>query len=81
MRQTGLFPRLLVDVVTIDEKSDAMQSSFSRMADYYEKRLDQRVQKLLGMIEPISIAIVGLVISFIGIAIITPLYSIYQNFG
>ena len=81
MRQTGLFPRLLVDVVTIGEKSGAMQSSFSRMADYYEKRLDQRVQKLLGMIEPISIAIVGLVISFIGIAIITPLYSIYQNFG
>jgi len=57
-----------------------MQSSFSRMADYYERRLDQRVQRLLGMIEPASIILVGLVISFIGIAIITPLYSIYQGF-
>ena len=79
MQQAGLFPRLLVDVVAIGEKSGTLQSSFDRMADYYEKRLDRRVQKLLSMIEPASIIIVGLVISFIGIAIITPLYSIYQN--
>jgi type IV pilus assembly protein PilC len=79
MQQTGLFPRLLVDVVAIGEKTGSLQYSFTTMADYYEKRLDQRVQKLLSMIEPASIILVGLIISFIGIAIITPLYSIYQN--
>ncbi len=79
MQQAGLFPRLLVDVVAIGEKTGSLQYSFTTMADYYEKRLDQRVQKLLSMIEPASIIIVGLIISFIGIAIITPLYSIYQN--
>jgi type II secretory pathway component PulF len=51
------------------------------MADYYEKRLDQKVQRLLGMIEPASIIIVGLVIAFIGIAIISPMYSIYRTLG
>ena len=81
MQKASIFPRLLVDVVAIGEKSGTLQSSFSRLADYYEKRMDQRVQKLLSMIEPASIIIVGLVISFIGIAIITPLYSVYQNFG
>lgn len=79
MQKAGIFPRLLVDMVAIGEKTGTLQSSFSAMADYYEKRLDQRVQKLLSMIEPASIIIVGLIISFIGIAIITPLYSIYQN--
>ncbi|OGO20290.1 MAG: hypothetical protein A2Z15_09455 [Chloroflexi bacterium RBG_16_50_11] len=79
MQKTGFFPKLLVDVVTIGEKTGTLQSSFSTMADYYEKRLDQRVQKLLSMIEPASIIVVGLIISFIGIAIITPLYSIYQK--
>ena len=79
MQKAGFFPKLLVDVVAIGEKTGTLQSSFSTMADYYEKRLDQRVQKLLSMIEPASIIIVGLIISFIGIAIITPLYSIYQN--
>jgi type IV pilus assembly protein PilC len=81
MQKAGFFPRLLIDVVAIGERTGTLQSSFSTMADYYEKRLDMRVQRLLSMIEPASIIIVGLIISFIGIAIITPLYSIYQNVG
>jgi len=79
MSKVKLFPRLLVDMVSIGEKTGTLQSSFATMADYYEKRLDIRVQRLLGMIEPASIIVVGLVISLIGIAIITPLYSIYQT--
>jgi type IV pilus assembly protein PilC len=79
MAAAGIFPRLLVDMVSIGEKTGTLQSSFATMADYYEKRLDIRVQRLLGMIEPASIIIAGLVIALIGVAIITPLYSIYQT--
>jgi type IV pilus assembly protein PilC len=79
MTKSPLFPRLLVDMVYIGEKTGTLPSSFAAMADFYEKKLDQRVQKLLAMIEPASIIIVGLIIGFIGIAIITPLYSIYQT--
>jgi type IV pilus assembly protein PilC len=81
MQRAGFFPKLLIDVVAIGERTGTLQSAFSTMADYYEKRLDMRVQRLLGMIEPVSILIVGFVISFIGVAIIMPLYSIYQNVG
>jgi type IV pilus assembly protein PilC len=79
MATEGMFPRLLVDMVSIGEKTGTLQSSFATMADYYEKRLDMRVQRLLGMIEPASIIVAGLVIALIGVAIITPLYSIYQT--
>jgi type IV pilus assembly protein PilC len=81
MQKSRFFPRLLTDVVAIGERTGTLQHSFSTMADYYEKRLDIRVQKLLAMIEPASIIIVGLIISFIGVAIFMPLYSIYQNLG
>ncbi len=74
-----VFPRLLVDMIHIGEKTDTLQSSFATMADFYEKRLDLKVQRLLAMVEPASIIIVGLIISFIGLAIITPIYSIYQT--
>jgi type IV pilus assembly protein PilC len=81
MQQAGFFPRLLVDMVAIGERTGTLQNAFSTMADYYEKRLDQKVSRLLGMIEPASIIVVGLIIAFIGIAIITPMYSIYQTLG
>jgi type IV pilus assembly protein PilC len=81
MKESPLFPALLVDMVGIGEKTGTLASSFAAMADFYEKKLDGRVQRLLAMIEPASIIIVGLIIAFIGVAIITPLYSIYQTVG
>jgi type IV pilus assembly protein PilC len=79
MAGSTVFPRLLVDMVLIGEKTGSMQASLSTMADFYEKKLDKKVQRLLSMIEPASIIIVGLIISFIGVAIVSPLYSIYQT--
>lgn len=79
MAKSPLFPRLLVDVIAIGEKTGTMQSSFTTMAEYYEKRLDLKVKKLLGLVEPLSILIVGLLIAFIGVAILQPIYSIYQT--
>jgi type IV pilus assembly protein PilC len=79
MAGSTVFPRLLVDMVLIGEKTGSMQASLATMADFYEKKLDQKVQRLLSMIEPASIIIVGLIISLIGVAIVSPLYSIYQT--
>jgi type IV pilus assembly protein PilC len=81
MARNRYFPKLLVDMVHIGEKTDTMQSSFATMADFYEKKLDAKIQKLLAMVEPISIFFVGAIISFIGLAIITPIYSIYRSLG
>jgi type II secretory pathway component PulF len=80
MSRYPFFPKLLTDVVAIGERTGTLQSSFTTMADYYEKRLDLKVKKLLSMIEPASIVLVGLVVSFVGIAIMQPMYSIYQSF-
>jgi type IV pilus assembly protein PilC len=79
LSKSPLFPRLLVDVIAIGEKTGTMQSSLTSMAEYYEKRLDLKVKKLMGLVEPASILIVGLIIAFIGISIMQPMYSIYQS--
>ncbi len=79
MSGSDMFPKLLVDMVYIGEKTGTLQTSFTTMADFYEKKLDQRVQRLLAMVEPASIIVVGLIIAFIGASIITPIYSIYRG--
>jgi type IV pilus assembly protein PilC len=79
MALSSLFPRLLVDVIGIGEKTGTLPASLTTMAEYYEKRLDLRIKKLMGMVQPASIIIVGLIISFVGISILQPLYSIYQT--
>jgi type IV pilus assembly protein PilC len=81
MARYPVFPRMFIDVMAIGEKTGTLEASFTSMADHYEKKLDIKVKKLMGLIEPVSILIVGLIISFIGISILQPLYSIYQNLG
>jgi type IV pilus assembly protein PilC len=79
MSGNEVFPRLLVDMVYIGEKTGTLQTSFATMADFYEKKLDQKVQRLLAMVEPASIIIVGLIIAFIGSSIIMPIYTMYRG--
>lgn len=76
MAAIDLFPRLLVEMVSVGEKTGNLDSTLATLGDYYEQRVDRRVNTLISMIEPALTVGVGLVVAFIALSIITPLYSI-----
>ncbi len=76
MATVALFPQLLTEMVIVGEKTGTLGSNLASMADFYGKRVDQRVQTLVSMIQPSLIVVVGLLIGFIALSMITPLYSI-----
>jgi len=75
----GLFPQLLVEMVAVGEKTGTLESSLATVADYYEQRVDQRIDSLVSMIEPALTVVIGLVIVFIALSMLTPLYSILRS--
>ncbi len=79
MAENGLFPQLLVEMVAVGEKTGTMDSTLATLADYYEERVDQRINTLVSMIEPILTMVIGLVVAFIALSLITPLYSILRS--
>ncbi len=76
MAAIGLFPRLLVEMVVVGEKTGNIDSTLATLADFYEQRVDQKVDTLVSMIEPLLTMVIGLVVVFIALSMITPLYSI-----
>ncbi len=76
MATIDLFPRLLVEMISVGEKTGNLDSTLATLGDYYEQRVDQRVNSLVSKIEPTLTVGVGLVVAFIALSIITPLYSI-----
>jgi type IV pilus assembly protein PilC len=76
MATIDLFPRLMVEMVSVGEKTGNLDSTLATLGDYYEQRVDQRVNTLISMIGPALTAGVGLIVAFIALSIITPLYSI-----
>ena len=76
MAENDLFPRLLVEMVVVGEKTGNLDSTMATLAKYYEQRVDQRVDTLVSMIEPALTLAIGLVVAFIALSMIMPLYSI-----
>ncbi len=74
-----LFPDVLTQVVSVGERSGNLSHSLLYLSELYETELDDFTKNLSTMIEPILMIIMGLLVGFIAISIITPIYSITQN--
>jgi type IV pilus assembly protein PilC len=79
MAANDIFPPLLVEMVVVGEKTGAMDSTLATLADFYEKKVNRRIDVLISMIEPVLTVIVGLVVIFLALSMITPLYSILRS--
>ena len=75
MAAINLFPPLLVEMVSVGEKTGNIDSALATLADFYEKRVDQRIDTLISMMEPILTVVTGLVVGFIAFSMISSLYS------
>jgi type IV pilus assembly protein PilC len=56
-----------------------MDDTLETLADFYEKKVSRRIDAIVAMIEPVLTLIVGMVVIFIALSMITPLYSILRS--
>jgi type II secretory pathway component PulF len=68
-----------VEMVVVGEKTGAMDTTLTTLADFYERKVDRRIDLLISMIEPVLTVIIGIVVIFIALSMITPLYSILRS--
>jgi type IV pilus assembly protein PilC len=76
MSQDSLFPDLMTKMVVVGETTGTIDSTLATLADYYEQRVDQKVNALIGMIEPTLTVLIGIMIAFLATSIVMPMYSI-----
>lgn len=74
--ETGLFSELFVAAVATGEKSGNMPDLLDRVNIYYSRKTEQFTSRFVSVIEPLFIMFIGLVVGFIVISIMDPLFSI-----
>jgi type IV pilus assembly protein PilC len=79
MSENPLFPPLLVEMVMVGEKTGAMDSTLGTLADFYEQEVDRKIDSLISMIEPVLTLVIGGLVIFVALSMITPLYSILKS--
>ncbi|NEZ46561.1 type II secretion system F family protein [Clostridium niameyense] len=77
--KTGYFPPMLSSMVKIGEESGSLDYILNKTADFYDDELEAYIQQFTSMLEPIMILIMGVIIGFMIIAIVLPVFDIYNH--
>ena len=78
MRDTGLFPNMVVQMVAIGEESGQLDAMLSKIADWYEQEVDDAVEALTSLLEPLIMAVLGVLIGGLVIAMYLPIFKMGQ---
>jgi type IV pilus assembly protein PilC len=74
-----LFPPLVVQMVLVGERSGTVDELLAEIAAFYEQQVDQILDNLSSIIEPILILALGGMVGGIALAVITPIYALTQS--
>lgn len=78
-RNAGLFPQLVVRMIKVGESSGALDKSLLNISYFYDRDVNDSMQKLLKMIEPALTVFLGLILGFIMYSVLGPVYDSFSK--
>jgi len=81
MKSSGLFPNMVVQMTAIGEEAGSMDTMLSKVADFYEEEVDNAVDGLSSLLEPLIMAILGVLIGGLVIAMYMPIFQMGKVVG
>jgi len=81
MSRIEIFPPLLVQMVAVGEESNTLDFTLGVVADFYEATAEEKTTAMVGMLGPMSTMGIALMVGFIAISIIMPMYTLTGSFG
>jgi type IV pilus assembly protein PilC len=79
LKETHVFPAMVVQMIGVGEATGALDTMLAKIADFYEEEVDTAVAGLLTLLEPIMIAILGVVVGGIVIAMYLPIFDLISK--
>ena len=79
LARSPLIPAMVVQMVRVGEESGAMEEVLNKVADYYEREVDNTVKRFASVVEPVLISAVGGVVLVVALAVLLPIWSLIGN--
>ncbi|KTD21727.1 type II secretion system F family protein [Legionella londiniensis] len=76
MERTQLFPNMVVQMVAIGEESGALEQMLTKVADFFEEEVDNAVDSLSSLLEPMIMAILGVLVGGLVVAMYLPIFKL-----
>ena len=78
-KHRDLFPEVNAHIIAVGERSGSLADSLKYLSEMYEGEVDEFTKNLSNLIEPVLMIFMGLMVGFIAVSIITPIYGITQS--
>jgi type IV pilus assembly protein PilC len=75
MENTGLFPNMVIQMIAVGEESGSLDEMSSKVADFYEADVDNAVDSMSSLLEPMIMAILGVLVGGLVIAMYLPIFK------
>lgn len=79
IEEAGIFPNMLCSMIKIGEETGSLDEILNKTADFYDEELDTTIQTTVSLMEPALIVVMGLVIGFIVISVMLPMFDVYSQ--
>lgn len=79
LTESGLFPNMVTTMIDIGEESGRLSEMLVKVGDFYDQEVETTVKGLTSMIEPMLIIFLGVVVGFIAISIMTPIFKLVNS--
>lgn len=76
MKNTGVFPNMIIQMVAIGEEAGALDDMLDKSANYYEEQVDNAVDNLTALMEPMIMSVLGVLIGGLIIAMYLPIFQL-----
>ncbi len=76
MQNTGVFPNLAVQMTAIGEESGALEEMLSKVADFFDREVDEMVDSLSSLLEPMIMVILGVLVGGLIVAMYLPIFKL-----
>jgi type IV pilus assembly protein PilC len=81
LTKSGLFPTMVTCMIDVGEESGRLSEMLVKVGDFYDAEVEHTVKGLTSMIEPMLIIFMGVVVGFIAIAVMTPVFTLVNSVG
>lgn len=79
MKDHWVFPKLITQMIAVGEATGAVDEMLRKVSDFYEQELEEASDKLKSLIEPIMIVFLSFVVGAIVLAIVIPMFNLFEN--
>lgn len=81
LEKMGIFPLMVTHMISVGEEAGSLDSIMEKVADFYDEEVETSVSKLVAMMEPLLMMVLAIIVGFIVVAMILPIFSMYQGVG